>query len=208
MINLCHIYSRLIKKYLRGKSIVNCTIDKSVVIGGGSTIYSTSIGRYSYCGYDCNIFECVIGSFCSIASDVTIGGAEHPIEWVSTSPVFEDTKNSGPKKRFAMHPVKNMPKTIIGSDVWIGSKAIIKSGVRIGIGAVIGAGAVVTKDIEPYTIVAGCPARPIKKRFTEDIINKLLDSQWWELPEEQLSKISHEINNPEGFLASLESSNK
>lgn len=205
MINLCHIYSRIVKKYLRGKSVVNSTLGEGVKIGGGSVVYSTSIGRYSYCGYDCTILECSIGSFCSIASGVTIGGSEHPMDWVSTSPVFGDTINSGPKKRFSRHHVKGMLKTIIDNDVWIGAKVIIKSGIHIGTGAVIGAGAVVTRDVAPYTIVAGCPAKPIRKRFSDEIITKLLDSQWWNLPEDQIVMIAQEIKDPQKFLTLLES---
>lgn len=79
-------------------------------------------------------------------------------------------------------------KSVIGNDVWIGFEAVILSGVTIGGGAIIGTRAVVTKDVPPYTIVGGIPAKPIKKRFSEDVISKLLKIQWWNWPENRVKQ--------------------
>lgn len=203
--SLLYLYSKFVKKYLLGKAIKNCKIDKTCKINSGCNIINTTMAKYSYCGYNCTINNVDIGSFCSIAAEVCIGGAEHPIDWISTSPVFENVNHSGPKKRFIRHNLPAEKRTIIGNDVWIGHNAIIKQGVRIGNGAVIGAGSVVTKDVAPYSIVGGCPAKHIKYRFSQDIINVLEEYNWWDLSDDDLQKISIHINNPPLFIEALKS---
>lgn len=201
---LAYLYSRFFKKYLRGKSVWNSKIDKTAVVCSGSQVINSSIGRYSNCGYDCQILDCSIGNFCSLAANVVIGSNEHPMHWVSISPVFENVPNSGSKKRFAKHLIPDTKHTSIGNDVWIGHGAIIKAGVIIGTGAVIGSGAVVTKDVAPYTVVGGCPAKFIKDRFTDEIKIKLLESQWWDLPDTFIQELAHLITKPEDFIKELE----
>ena len=129
-----------------------------------------------------------------------IGGAEHPMEWVSTSPVFQNVKHSGPKKKFANFDFEGVRRTFVGNDVWIGKRVIIKAGIKIGDGAVIGAGSVVTKDVPPYAVVAGVPAKVIKYRFDEKTISDLLESEWWDLSDEHLQKHAHLIKQPEAFI--------
>ncbi len=203
MISLSYLYSKFFKKYIRGKAVKNCIIDNSSVIYSGSQVIDSSIGRYSYIGYDCNISNATIGNFCSLASNIIIGADQHPINWVSTSPVFENVKNSGPTKRFSTFDVESPKRTIIESDVWIGHGAIIMGGIKIGHGAIIGAGAIVTKDVESYSIVGGIPAKIIRYRFSEDIRTKLLSSEWWNIDDENLSKIAQHIKNPDTFLSHL-----
>lgn len=197
---LSYYYSKLFKKYVRGKSIRNSQLHNSVAINSGSLVINSSIGKYSYTGYDCIIINTNIGSYCSLADNVVIGSAQHPMNWVSTSPVFENVVHSGPTKRFAKFDVPKSKITTIGSDVWIGHGVIIKAGVNIGTGAVIGAGAVVTKDVAPYAVVGGCPAKVIKYRFTQSVIEQLIESEWWELSDEELQRKSHLITDPESFL--------
>ncbi len=125
-----------------------------------------------------------IGSYCSIAPDVTIiSGGIHPVSWVSTFPFRIKWKLPGAY-------TDGMPCSSgdvnIGSDVWIGTHVIILSGVTIGHGAVIATGAVVTKDVPPYTLAGGVPAKIIRKRFTEDQITSLLCIRWWEWDEEKI----------------------
>jgi acetyltransferase-like isoleucine patch superfamily enzyme len=140
------------------------------------------IGKYTYGNPHFKIWgeeeRIEIGAFCSIAEEVVIfGGGEHRTEWASTFPLriaFED-RLAG----IDGHPTSK-GTTKIGSDVWIGFRSIILSGVTIGDGAVIGAGSVVSRDVMPYAIVAGNPAKLIRYRFNEDCIKKLLDLKWWE----------------------------
>lgn len=205
MTSLNYLYGKFFKKILRGKCIFNSQIHKTAKINSGATIVDSTIGRYTYTCYDDEIVNCEIGQFCSISDDVIIGGAEHPIDWVSISPVFQDVIHSGPKKRFSQHHFDGIARTVIGNDVWIGKRVIIKAGVKIGNGAVIGAGAVVTKDVPPYAVVAGIPAKVLKYRFDEDTIAKLLKSKWWDLSDEELEKRAGKITEVHVFLMELES---
>lgn len=200
---ISYLYAKFFKKILRGKAIINSKIDKTASIASGCTIVNSSMGKYSYCSYDCEILDCKIGNFCSLANHVFIGGAQHPMDWVSTSPVFENVKHSGPKKRFSQFTLPSAKITLIGNDVWIGHGAIIKQGVSIGDGSVIASGAIVTKNVPPYSVVGGCPARIIKYRFSEDIITLLLQSKWWDLCDEELLKISDKIQDPTEFLKQI-----
>lgn len=128
----------------------------------------------------------VIGSFCSIGTGVSFvmaGNQGHRMEWVSSFPFFytddEYTKD-------ATDGYKNAGDTEIGHDVWIGAEAMIMPGIKVGHGAVIGARSLVTKNVEPYTIVGGNPAKIIRTRFSEKEIEYLLEMQWWNWTEKQL----------------------
>lgn len=200
---LTYLWAKFFQKIIRGKAIINSRIDKTVVVNSGCCISETSIAKYSYCGYDCVINNAQIGKFCSIADHVYIGGAEHPYLWVSTSPVFQNVKHSGPKKRFCYKNVNIGNRTVIGHDVWLGHGCSIKQGVRIGNGAVIATGAVVTKDVEDYSIVGGCPAKHIKYRFDMDTIEELNKTQWWNLPDEKLSCVAQYVDNPRLFIQKI-----
>ena len=203
MASLGYLYGKFIKKIVRGKCVINSQINKTANINSGVNIVNTSIGRYTNIGYDNEIADAEIGSFCAFSDHVFIGGAEHPMDWVSMSPVFEGLGHSGPKKRFATLEVPPNKKTIIGNDVWIAHGAIVKAGVKIGDGVVIGSGSVVTKDIPPYAIVAGVPAKIIRYRFSNEMINNLLESHWWELKDDELSCVAPYIKEPRIFLEKL-----
>jgi acetyltransferase-like isoleucine patch superfamily enzyme len=201
-ITMIEYYLSKIFKKLRLKSIFNSEIHFTSKIESGTNVVNVKMDKYSFCGYDCELINCHIGSFCSIANGVIIGGANHPTNWVSTSPVFYKGTDSV-KKKFSEHLRELDRLTIVENDVWIGSRVIIKQGVRIGTGAVIGMGSVVTKDVEPYSIVVGTPAKMIRKRFDDSTIKMLLDSKWWELNEASLTAISKYIKSPDEFLKNL-----
>lgn len=127
-----------------------------------------------------------IGKFCSISNEVVILlGREHRKDWITTYP-FPAFGGDWPEAQEIKEFETGKGDIIIGNDVWICYGAIILSGINIGDGAIVGARAVVTKDVPPYTIVAGNPAREIGKRFDEDIISKLLDLKWWNWTDEKI----------------------
>jgi acetyltransferase-like isoleucine patch superfamily enzyme len=198
---LIYYLSKIIKK-LHIKAVIKSDIHSTSKIEAGSEIIDSKMGRHSFCGYFCEIVNTDIGSFCSIANHVIIGGGMHPINWVSTSPVFYEGRDSV-KAKFSNHRREPHKKTIIGHDVWIGERSIIKQGITIGTGAVVGMGSVVTKDVPPYSIVAGCPAKQIRKRFDEVTIGKLLKTEWWLLHEDELKKYARYIINPPEFIRNL-----
>ena len=133
----------------------------------------------------------IIGKFCSIAEGVTVFlGANHRIDWFTTFPFGHIVETAFPKvKKEHGHP-SSKGDVVIGNDVWIATNAVVMSGVNIGDGAVIGAYSIVTKDVPPYTIVAGNPAKQIRKRFSDEIINKLLELKWWDMDESKINEIS------------------
>jgi acetyltransferase-like isoleucine patch superfamily enzyme len=196
------IFSKIIKK-LRLVSVKKSFVHRLSKLESGTSFYFSKIGKYSYCGYDCEIFNTTIGNFTSIANGVTIGGSRHPMEWVSMSPVFYAGRDSI-RKKFARFELDQIPLTEIGSDVWIGRGAIILSGKRIGNGAVIGAGSVVTKDVPDYAVVAGNPARIIRYRFEKSIIFDLQKLAWWDLSDETIEKYSNYVKDPSIFISKLQ----
>jgi acetyltransferase-like isoleucine patch superfamily enzyme len=180
--------SKAIKK-LHLRAILNCQIHKTSKVCAGSHLVNVKMDKYSDVGYDCTIIDTKIGAFCSLGANINIGGASHSVNWVSTSPVFNENKDHI-KKKFAHHKYDFSRQTAIGNDVWIGDRTLIKAGVTVGDGAVIGMGSVVTKDIPPYQIWAGNPAKMIKNRFSEDIINDLLKVKWWEFDDDTIEDMA------------------
>lgn len=148
-----------------------------------------SFGRNSYICENSHIAQyTTIGNFCSIANLCTIGARPHDISCLTTSLIGDDPE----------------VKTVIGHDVWIGCNCVVLAGVNIGIGAVIGAGSVVTKDVPPYAVVVGNPAKVLKYRFSSELIDRLLKSKWWELTDEELKSLP--LNNPERCVEILSGS--
>ena len=161
--------------YLQIPSIKGCKLHKTVKVGQRSNLLDVEIGKYT---------------------SVTIGGGVHPLDRISTSPLFYDAGNDWKTSRFISPDNAKIEqvKTNIGSDVWIGDNAYIKAGKTVGDGAIIGAGSVVTHDIPPYAIVAGVPAKVIRYRFPQDVIEKLLKSEWWAMDEDNLERMKNNFS--------------
>lgn len=140
--------------------------------------------------YPVNQDKLIIGKFCSIAcgAKFIFNSANHNMTSLSTYPFPLFFEEWGLEKNKVTEAWDNKGNIIVGNDVWIGYKAIILSGVTIGDGAIIGTGAVVTKDVAPYTIVGGVPAKPIRKRFDDETISKLLKIKWWDWSKEMITQ--------------------
>lgn len=143
--------------------------------------------------YPVNDDKLVIGKFCSIACGARFlfNSANHSMHSLSTYPFPLFFEEWGLDRRDVARSWDNKGDIIVGNDVWIGYEAVILAGVTIGDGAIIGTRSLVTKDVPPYTIVGGVPARPIRKRFSEETIHDLLEIKWWDWPKE---KIAAKIN--------------
>lgn len=174
-------------RWLNRPALRGCSVDRTASVGSGSNCVHVQIGRYSYLGKNNSLCNVRLGSFCSVASYCAIGGGVHPLDMVSTSPVFYAGRNVF-GTHFSEHPTElNRPVTI-GNDVWIGEGVFICDGVTVGDGAVIGAHSVVTHDIPPYAVVAGAPAKVIRMRFDERTVERLLKLRWWDLPDAELKR--------------------
>lgn len=149
-----------------------CVFSGTIQVG-----YATTFGLNNYVFGDISI-----GKYCQIGIDVAIHSTNHPVSYLST---YIN------KNLFAgeLSNLKAIKKITIGNDVWIGHGAIIVGSVNIGNGAIVAAGSIVTKDIEPYTIVAGSPAKEINKRFNNSIINELEELKWWDKSKSELELI-------------------
>lgn len=170
--------------------VVDSRLGQWTALGPNVILMESSFNDYSYAAGDNTIIYSEIGKFCSIASHVCINPGNHPMGRVMQHHAtyrraaygFGDTDDEN------FFGWRKANKVVIGHDVWIGHGAIVLPGVVIGTGAVVGAGAVVTKDVEPYMIVAGVPAKPIRERFPKDVANKLTEVAWWDWPRHLLEE--------------------
>lgn len=209
-----YLYQRRLKRRFRRAVIHSQVIvDSSSKLGDKTVLFNkvclvdSVIGSCSYIQENSSLIAVDLGAYCSIAANVSIGLVNHPTHFVGTSPVFYDSTQPLPSAfvRGNMYQ-KQTPRTVIEADVWIGEGVKICAGVRIGVGAVIGAGAIVTRDIPPYSIAVGVPCKVIRRRFDDELSNRLLASAWWDLPEETLLKLSPYFSNPAAFLDAIEQS--
>ena len=145
-----------------------------------------TLGKFSFINWDTVLYPNVkMGAFCSVGRNCEIGLASHPLDRVTTHRVtssLSEFKNFPGYEKIKRKGFLSHPDTHIGNDVWIGANALIPAGITIGDGAVIAAGSVVTKDVEPYAIMGGVPARLIRHRFDPETRVKLQASKWWEQP--------------------------
>lgn len=164
---------------------------------GNNHVYNYSIDLHSYVSFNSIIYHCKIGKYCSIGPNVVIGYGDHPLHLITTSPFIYQNNRILSQEEIEFILNDHFNQVIIKNDVWIGANVYIKNGVTVGNGAVIGAGAVVTKDVADYDIVVGVPARRIRKRFAPDIIELLLELEWWDLDENVLASYKNVILSPD-----------
>ncbi len=169
-------------------SIRDSGIGKCCEILADTALNNAELGDYSYLGPRCMVGDATIGKFCAIAAEVRIGAPNHPMdrpsmhrfsycpEYYSADAVRDD----------AFFDRRKQDRAVIGNDVWIGHGVIVLPGVKVGDGAVLAAGAVVTKDVPPYTIVGGVPAKIIRERFSQPIAEQLAAIAWWDWPFETI----------------------
>ncbi len=181
--------------------IKNCSFGIYVQIGKNNDISETKIGSYSYTSENCQIIYSKIGKFVNIASYVRLNPGQHPMDRVAQHHMLYRKKMFGfgedDTKFFDWRKSK---KVFIGNDVWIGHNVTIMGGVSIGNGAVIGSGAIVTKDIPPYAIVVGNPAKVIRYRFDADIVKSLEQIKWWDWSHEKIKENLDDFNNLRNFI--------
>lgn len=197
----------------------NCLVSRSSFEGlnkiyENTVFINSKIGKGSYIGKFGNFNKVVIGRYCSIGNRVSVVSSTHPSEtFVSTHPAFFSiAKQAGfsyvSEQKCVEHVYydeKLQISAVVGSDVWIGDDVMILGGVKIGDGAIIGSRALVTKDVLPYSIVGGIPAREIRKRFDVNKIDNLLKIKWWERNDEWIKKNINLFSNVNNFLANTNS---
>ena len=213
------IIKRLVLRFKNGKKQVKISsganVSVSSVFEGSNFIGSKSsfvgkMGVGSYIGSNCRV-SAKIGRFCSVSDNVSVVNGLHPSrDFVSTHSAFYSPSNSvglsfSEKSRFEEYAYADEGSKLaveIGNDVWIGYGATILAGVRIGDGAIIAAGAVVTKDVEPYEIVGGVPAKHIRYRFNEEEREFLLNFRWWDKSVEWLKENADKMADINAFMKS------
>lgn len=165
-----------------GVQVANTTFGAWCEIGADSVLLNSTFEDYAYCGRLCDIANATVGKFANIASMVRIGPTDHPYQKPSqhhflyrSSYYWDDAEDDA--EVFAARATR---RVVMGPDCWIGHGAIIKPEVTLGAGAIVASGAVVTKDVPPFTIVGGTPARVIRARFSDQIIARLMDLAWWD----------------------------
>lgn len=180
---------------------IRSKISNNVRFLGSHKISDSTIEDYTYISMNARISYTHIGKYCSIGPNFLCGWGIHPINGISTSPMFYSTGKQNGFSVCAKTKVEERKQIVIGNDVFIGANVIILDGITVGDGAVIGAGAVVSKDIPPYAVAVGCPIKIVKYRFSADVIEKMLDLKWWDRDKTIHAEIEKNFFNIDNFLS-------
>lgn len=174
----------------------------------GAVVANSRLGRFSYVSRDARVGNAVLGDFVSVAPEALVGGlGSHPARWLTTHPAFYSPLGQVPTLLEAAgsaageNTFDEQPVTRVGSDVWIGARAVVLDGVTVGDGAIVAAGAVVTRDVPAYAVVGGVPARVLRSRFDQDVIEELLSWRWWTLSSDVLQRLTPDFRRSDAWCA-------
>lgn len=185
-------------------TVYDCTFGVYNKLYDNVSLNKSTLGNFTYIAGNTSISRTTIGKFCSIGPDCKIGLGKHPTkDFVSTHPVFFSTLKQTQVSFADKNYFGEFEDIEIGNDVWLGANVIVVGGVKIGDGVIVAAGSVVTKDIPPYAVVGGVPAKIIKYRFEKEKIEKLLEIKWWDMDVEYLKENFKKLHNIEEFLEGL-----
>lgn len=179
------------------------TTEENVKLYPKYALSHVSIGKCTYISRNSDINYTIIGRFCSIGPNFNCGLGIHPTNGISTAPCFYSTKKQNGMTFSSVDKAEELKYVHIGNDVFIGANVTILSDLKIGDGAIIAAGAVVTKDVPPYAIVGGVPAKIIKYRFDSDTIRRFLQVKWWNFDDDKLKLVEKYYSSPKEFFESI-----
>lgn len=179
---------------------INSEVSETAYLSKVYKVSDSKIGDYTSISTNSKISKTTIGKYCSIGPNFISGWGIHPINGISTSPIFYSTKHATGKTFSEQDKIQERLPIIIGNDVWIGANCFILDGVEIGDGAIIAAGSIVTKNVEKYSIVGGVPAKFIKHRFNQNQINELEKIEWWDFDNENLKDVENNFFDIDKFI--------
>lgn len=157
----------------------------------GAKLNNVKIGKYSRVGVNCKLTNVVAGNYSCIGANSVLGVGQHPTNFLTYHSIFYKKGNWGWHDDWIKYPegFQEQAQITIGNNVWIGQKVVVMDGVTIGDNSIVATGAIVTKDVPPFTIVGGVPAKVIKTMFNEEMRARLQEIQWWNLPDEEITKV-------------------
>ncbi len=207
LITLYYRIANLGKSRISSSAIVlrGCSFEGHNSVGNNTYLSGTKFGYGSFVGFGCEFSNCKIGRYCSLGSNIRVISATHPVNgFISTHPAFFSDSywfHYVKESKFKEHLTnEDGYECTIGNDVWIGDNVLILGGCKIGDGAIIGMGSIVLHDVPPYTIVAGIPAKEIRKRFSGETIESLQRIEWWNKPIKWIEANAEEFSNVELFV--------
>ena len=207
LITLYYRIANLGKSRISSSAIVlrGCSFEGHNSVGNNTYLSGTKFGYGSFVGFGCEFSNCKIGRYCSLGSNIRVISATHPVNgFISTHPAFFSDSywfHYVKESKFNEHLTnEDGYECTIGNDVWIGDNVLILGGCKIGDGAIIGMGSIVLHDVPPYTIVAGIPAKEIRKRFSGETIESLQRIEWWNKPIKWIEANAEEFSNVKLFV--------